>query len=125
MDTPLIVLHAGAGYHPESTVKLLNTLCENACLQAMQILQDGGSSQEAVTCAISILEDSPYTNCGHGSNLTLHGEVECDASIMCGKSGCYGSVGAVTGVTHPIKVASKLLSQQRSGLMSLGRIPPM
>lgn len=45
--------------------------------------------------------------------------------MMCGKSGCYGSVGVVTEVKNPIKVASRLLSQQRSGLMSLGRIPPI
>lgn len=31
----------------------------------------------------------------------------------------------VIGVKNPITVASRLLSQQRSGLMSLGRIPPM
>lgn len=29
----IIIFVTGAGYHPESTVKLLNTLCENACLQ--------------------------------------------------------------------------------------------
>lgn len=31
----------------------------------------------------------------------------------------------LTGVKNPIKIASGLLSQQRNGLMSLGRIPPM
>ena len=29
----IIVFVTGAGYHPESTVKVLTTLCENACLQ--------------------------------------------------------------------------------------------
>lgn len=34
---------------------------------------------------------------GFGSNLTFDGEVECDASIMDGATGGFGSVGAVEG----------------------------
>lgn len=32
-----------------------------------------------------------------GSNLNLSGEIECDASIMDGKSLHYGAVGAISG----------------------------
>ena len=34
---------------------------------------------------------------GYGSNLTLGGRVECDASIMDGRTCDFGSVGAVSG----------------------------
>lgn len=34
---------------------------------------------------------------GYGSNLTLDGTVECDAAIMDGQTGDFGSVGAVSG----------------------------
>lgn len=34
---------------------------------------------------------------GFGSNLTMDGAVECDAAIMDGKTGAFGSVGAVSG----------------------------
>ncbi len=34
---------------------------------------------------------------GFGSNLTLEGTVECDASIIDGKAQSFGSVGAVQG----------------------------
>lgn len=35
-----------------------------------------------------------------GSNLNLSGEIECDASIMDGKSLHYGAVGAISGELH-------------------------
>ena len=42
------------------------------------------------------LQDCACTNSGRGSNLTLNGTVECDASIMLG-TGAFGAVGALAG----------------------------
>lgn len=44
-----------------------------------------------------LFQDSPFTNAGMGSNLNLLGEIECDASIMDGKTLHYGAVGALSG----------------------------
>ena len=44
-----------------------------------------------------MFQDSPCTNAGLGSNLTVEGTVECDASIMDGRTFHYGAVGAMAG----------------------------
>ncbi|NXQ45136.1 TASP1 aspartase, partial [Catharus fuscescens] len=68
--------------------------------------------------------DSPFTNAGLGSNLNLLGEIECDASIMDGKSLNFGAVGALSGIKNPVSVANRLLCEGQKGKLSAGRIPP-
>ena len=48
--------------------------------------------------AIRSLENDERLNAGYGSNLTIEGTVECDASIMHG-SGLFGGVGALSGMS--------------------------
>ncbi len=42
------------------------------------------------------MQDAPMCNAGTGSNLTLGGIAECDASVMAG-DGVFGAMGAVSG----------------------------
>ncbi|XP_020283947.1 threonine aspartase 1-like isoform X2 [Pseudomyrmex gracilis] len=70
-----------------------------------------------------VLEDSPMTNAGFGSNLTWEGTVECDASVMDGSSLQFGAVGAVSGIKNPVLLAKRLCEQQ-SIKFAYGRIPP-
>lgn len=60
----------------------------------MVFLRNGGSAVDGVEMALKSLEDNEITNSGYGSNLSLDGTVECDASIM-EESGRSGAVGAV------------------------------
>ncbi|XP_056327519.1 threonine aspartase 1 [Danio aesculapii] len=119
-----VLVHAGAGYHSESKAKEYKHVCKRACQKAVDRLRAGGLALEAVTAALVELEDSPFTNAGTGSNLNLSGEVECDASIMDGKSLNYGAVGALSGIKNPVLVARTLLSETQKGKLSAGRIPP-
>lgn len=68
----------------------------SACKSAMIFLHNGGSAVEAVEIAIRSLEDKEITNAGFGSNLTMHGEVECDATLVdhFGRSGAVGAIGS-------------------------------
>ena len=63
----------------------------------MTILKNGGDAVDAVELAIKVLEDKEITNAGYGSNLTMDGEVECDATII----DHYGRSGAVGAVRRP------------------------
>jgi len=91
--------------------------------QGAQSLRSNGNILDAVVEAVVILEDSPMTNAGFGSNLTLNGTVECDASVMDGSNLQYGAVGAVSGIKNPVLLAKRLCEQQ-SIKFAYGRIPP-
>uniref|UniRef100_A0A674MIN1 Threonine aspartase 1 n=1 Tax=Takifugu rubripes TaxID=31033 RepID=A0A674MIN1_TAKRU len=119
-----VLVHAGAGYHSESKAKEYKHVCKRACQRAVDQLNAGALAVEAVAAALVELEDSPFTNAGMGSNLNLLGEIECDASIMDGKSLQYGAVGSISGVKNPVLVANRLLSEAQRGKLSAGRIPP-
>ena len=57
------------------------------------------------------VQDSEVCNAGNGSNWTLGGHVECDASVMAG-DGAFGAVGAVSGefdTAHPCHNPSRHL----------------
>lgn len=70
-----------------------------------------------------MLENNPITNAGYGSNLTINGIVETDASIMDGTTLHYGGCGAVRKVKNPIELAYDICDKQRTKL-PLGLIPP-
>lgn len=70
-----------------------------------------------------MLENSPLTNAGYGSNLTFDGKVECDASVMNGSTLQFGAVGAVGGLKNPVATA-KLLCNNQSNNLTFGRVLP-
>lgn len=60
----------------------------------MKFLKAGATATEAVEAALVILENKEITNAGYGSNLSIDGTVECDATIVdhLGRSGACGAV---------------------------------
>jgi beta-aspartyl-peptidase (threonine type) len=114
--TPIaIAIHGGAGtidrgeFPPEREAELRATL-ERAVRAGHAVLSDGGSSLDAVTVAVTLLEDSPFFNAGRGAVFNAEGKQEMDASIMEGANLEAGAVAAVHNVRNPILLARKVMT---------------
>ncbi len=115
-DAPIaIAIHGGAGTiskgdFPEEMERDLRNMLEKAVRAGYQVLQDEGSSLDAVTLAVTLLEDSPYFNAGKGAVFNAEGNNELDASIMEGAGLEAGAVSAVHNIRNPILLARKVMT---------------
>ncbi|KAL7964819.1 nucleophile aminohydrolase [Trichoderma sp. SZMC 28014] len=119
---PAIFIHAGAGFHSHQNEHVHLQACVAACEMGMKFLKAGASATEAVEAALVILENKEITNAGYGSNLSIDGTVECDATIV-DHLGRSGACGAVPNVRNPISLAKLILDTSNEPL-SLRRVPP-
>lgn len=117
-----IFVHAGAGDVCERNERKHLQACEDAARQAMILLKAGDSAVAAVEAAIKSLEDNEITNAGYGSNLSMDGNVECDATLV-DHYGRSGAVGAVGQICNPIQLARLVLEQSKQP-MPLDLVPP-
>jgi L-asparaginase / beta-aspartyl-peptidase len=84
-----------------------------------EILEHGGSSLDAVTSTVAMLEDDPLFNAGCGAALTRDGTAELDAAIMDGSTQKAGAVAAVMHVKNPVQLA-RLIMETSQHLMLVG-----
>lgn len=115
-----IVVHGGAGVMSglsEEKQEEIHKKIQESVSEAYAILENGGSSIDAVELAVSILEDSPLFNAGKGSVYTANETQEMDASIMDGKNRLTGAVASVSTVKNPIKLARKVAEQTEHVLL--------
>ncbi len=114
--TPVaIAIHAGAGtISKEDLTAVREQEIRDTLTRAVQagheILSAGGSSLDAVTVAVTMLEDSPDFNAGRGAVFNAEGRHEMDASIMDGSKLDAGSVAGVHNIRNPILLARKIMS---------------
>ncbi|KAM0345341.1 hypothetical protein ACHAPU_006502 [Fusarium lateritium] len=94
----------------------------SAAEMGMRFLKTGATATEAVEAALRILEDKEITNAGYGSNLSIDGTVECDATVV-DHLGRSGACGAVPNIRNPISLAKLILDKSNIPL-SLRRVPP-
>jgi len=110
-----IVIHGGAGYidpNEEESVKeaYLNSLTK-ALNIGKKILEEGGSSLDAVEQVIKFFEDDSLFNAGKGAVLNSEGIVELDASIMDGRDFSTGAVTGVRTIKNPITLARLVMEK--------------
>lgn len=117
-----IAIHGGAGAMPRDRLtpeaqQQLRAGLQSALDAGYAVLERGGSSLDAVTAAVRVLEDDPQFNAGRGAVLTRDGAVELDASIMDGRSLRAGAVASVRHVRNPIELARLVMERSRHVLL--------
>ena len=75
------------------------------------VLERGGSSLDAVSLAVRMLEDDPQFNAGRGAVLNQDGDAELDAAIMDGHGPRAGAVAAVRHVKNPVELARLVMEK--------------
>ena len=110
-----LAIHGGAGtilreeMSPELEKAFIATL--NEALDAgHDVLKNGGSSLDAVSASVIVMENSPLFNAGKGAVFTHEGVNELDAAIMDGSTLAAGAVAGVRTVKNPILLARKVMT---------------
>lgn len=117
-----LVIHGGAGVtlkrgeNPEREALYADGL-KQALAEGQRILEAGGTSLEAVTAAVVILEDNPLFNAGRGAVFTNALENELDASIMDGRTMNSGAVTGLKTIKNPILAALGVMEQSPHVMM--------
>jgi beta-aspartyl-peptidase (threonine type) len=104
-----LAVHGGAGQISGGPHRAHHAALAQALRAGYGVLAAGGAAVDAVVAAVSVLEDSPHFNAGHGSVFTAAGTHELDAAVMDGASGRAGSVAAVTRVRNPVAAAALVM----------------
>ncbi len=118
-----IILHGGAGTilkeHMSDSLELAyKEVLEMAIKTGYTILENGGTSLEAIAETIKIMEDSPLFNAGKGAVFTHHETNELDASVMVGNTQDAGAISGVTRVKNPIDLAIKVMTDSPHVMLS-------
>lgn len=119
----VLVIHGGAGtilkgsMTPEEEEAYRSKLKE-ALEAGSSVLKNNGTSLDAVTAAINVLEDSPLFNAGKGAVFNSKGQNEMDAAIMDGKTLMAGAVAGVHHIKNPINLARLVMDKSPHVMMT-------
>src|SRR5262249_44640358 len=115
----VLVIHGGAGapsrqkMTPQKEAQCRATL--EAALQAgfKELQRDSGTSLDAVTAAIQVMENSAHFNAGKGAVYNHEGRCELDAAVMEGKNKRAGAVAELTCIQNPIAAARAVMEHSK------------
>jgi L-asparaginase / beta-aspartyl-peptidase len=121
-DEFVLAVHGGCGVVPREGISddmesALRAGLASSLDAGYRILKGNGSAIDAVTAAVIALEDNPLFNAGRGSEFTIDGKLEMDASIMDGRDHRAGAVAAILGPRNPILAARAVMEQSEQVLM--------
>jgi L-asparaginase / beta-aspartyl-peptidase len=118
-----MAIHGGAGTLPRAEMsneaeRQYRAGLREAIDAGYAVLHDGGSSLDAVTRAVVLLEDNPLFNAGRGSVFTLDGRNELDASIMEGRTLKAGAVCGLTRIRNPVELARAVMEKSEHVMLA-------
>jgi L-asparaginase / beta-aspartyl-peptidase len=118
----VLVIHGGAGVIEPARMTPERAASYRAGLAAAldagyALLERGGSSLDAVTAAVRVMEDDPQFNAGRGAVLNDQGDAELDAAIMDGSGPRAGAVASVLHVKNPIELARLVMEKSHYVLL--------
>lgn len=117
----VLLIHGGAGVvrsdmTPADETAVRASL-ELALRKGHEQLAAGKPALDAVTAAITVLEDDPHFNAGKGAVFTHDGKNELDASLMDGATLKAGAVAGVHTVKNPILLAKAVMEKSEHVMM--------
>lgn len=119
---PVLVIHGGAGVIRHDMTppkeKAVRAAMTHALQEGYAKLKAGRSALDAVTSALTVLEDDPNFNAGKGAVFTHDGKNELDAAIMDGYTLRAGAVAGVQRVKNPILLARAVMEQSPHVMLS-------
>jgi len=118
-----IVIHGGAGTIKKANMSEEQEVAYREKLQeaidvGYAILENGGTSLQAVQKTVNVMEDSPLFNAGKGAVFNSAGKNELDASIMDGQTLNCGAVAGVSHIKNPINAARLVMDKTRHVMLS-------
>lgn len=118
-----IAIHGGAGTLPRDEMSSeaelgYRTGLSEAIDAGYALLRNGGTSMDAVTRAVVLLEDNPLFNAGRGSVFTFDGRNELDASIMDGGTLQAGAVCGLTRIRNPVLLARAVMEKSEHAMLA-------
>jgi L-asparaginase / beta-aspartyl-peptidase len=118
-----LAIHGGAGTLPRAEMRGEQELNYRAGLgEALDagyaVLEARGTSLDAVTRAVMVLEDNPLFNAGRGSVFTHDGRNELDAAIMDGRTLRAGAVSGLAHIKNPIDLARAVMEHSEYVMLS-------
>lgn len=87
-------------------------------IEVKEILNQGGTSLDAVELAVKMVEDHPeYRSVGYGGLPNEECEVELDAAFMDGDTLSIGAVGGIKDFQNPVSIARKLMDEKYNNFL--------